>query len=61
MYGSIDAENYCEPEEDSQWGEKLVRCIEAVFDLQQNIQTLLILLVTSAQRVGVIHKLRNRG
>ena len=39
MYGSINAENYCEPEEDSQWGEKLVRCTEAVFDLQQNIHS----------------------
>ena len=39
MYGSINAENYCEPEEDSQWGEKLVRCTEAVFHLQQNIHS----------------------
>ena len=61
MYGSINAENYCEPEEDSQWGEKLVRCTEAVFDLQQNIQTLLILLVTVMMRIFMSMRICLRG
>ena len=61
MYGSINAENYCEPEEDSQWGEKLVRCTEAVFDLQQNIQTLLILLVTAMMTIFMSMRICLRG